>query len=115
MNPEEMRKNVSILREFCDDWKENLATLDKVNDGNMSMVNSIKHLCRRSNQGNLAKIGLTLIAFPFPIIVDDLLGWGFLSAGLVQRRIKNSASYLDDVGKVLPEVIKELRDIQLKM
>ncbi|MCK4435331.1 hypothetical protein KAU87_00810 [Candidatus Bathyarchaeota archaeon] len=115
MDIEEMRKDVTNLREFCEDWKKNIAILGETNSGNVAVADSIKHLCRKSNQGNLAKIGLALIAFPFPIIIDDLLGWPLLAAGLVQRKIKNSATYLDDTGKALPGVLKELREIQQKI
>ena len=58
------------------------------------------------------KIGLTLIAFPLPIVVDDVLGWSFLAAGLIQKRIKNSALYLEDLDKSLPSVLKELQEIR---
>lgn len=115
MNIEEMRKDVANIREFCEDWKKNTVILGEVNRGSAAVADSIKHLCRKSNQGNLAKIGLTLIAFPFPIVIDDLLGWSFLAAGLVQRRIKNSAAYLGDASEALPGVLKELREIQQKI
>jgi len=115
MNIDEMKKDVANLREFCEDWKKNIAILGEANCGSAAVADSIKHLCRKSNQGNLAKIGLTLIAFPFPIVIDDLLGWSFLAAGLVQRRIKNSATYLDDASKVLPGVLRELQEFQQKI
>lgn len=115
MNIEEMRKDVVNLREFCEDWKKNIAILGEVNRGSAAVSDSVKHLCRKSNQGNLAKIGLTLIAFPFPIIIDDLLGWSFLAAGLVQRRIKNSAAYFDDASKALPGVLRELEEFLQKI
>ena len=79
---------------------------------NTAPMNSIKQLCRKNNQGNLAKIGLTLIAFPFPIIVDDLLGWPFLIAGLIQKKIKNSALYIDDPNKTFSQLQSELNNIQ---
>jgi hypothetical protein len=58
------------------------------------------------------KIGLTLIAFPLPIVIDDVLGWSFLAAGLIQKRIKNSALYLEDIDKSLPSVLRELQDLR---
>jgi len=58
------------------------------------------------------KTGLTLIAFPLPIVIDDVLGWSFLAAGLIQRRIKNSALYLEDVNDAFPSIIKELQKIR---
>lgn len=80
--------------------------------GREAILEDIKRLCKGSNQGNLMKIGLTLIAFPLPIVIDDVLGWSFLAAGLIQKRIKNSALYLEDIDKSLPSVLKELQDLK---
>ena len=60
----------------------------------------------------MVKIGLTLIAFPLPIVIDDVLGCTLLAGGLIQRKIKNSALYLEDIGKIFPDLIKELQEIQ---
>ena len=37
--------------------------------GDRKMLESIKRLCKESNQGILVRIGLTFIAFPLPIII----------------------------------------------
>ena len=60
----------------------------------------------------MVKIGLTLIAFPLPIVIDDVLGWAFVAGGLIQRRMKNSALYLEDVNKIFPDLVKELQEIK---
>ena len=80
------------------------------NDG--TILNSIKRLCKEHNQGNMVKIGLTLIAFPLPIVVDDVLGWTLLTAGLIQRKMKNSALYLEDLNRIFPNLVKELQEIK---
>ena len=112
MDTKELRQKVEILREYCQHSKENLAMLNDAYKDNTAPMTSIKQLCRKNNQGNLAKIGLTLIAFPFPIIVDDLLGWPFLIAGLIQKKIKNSALYIDDPNKTFSQLQSELNNIQ---
>ncbi|UCE96293.1 MAG: hypothetical protein JSV51_01400 [Candidatus Bathyarchaeota archaeon] len=108
---EELKKTVDTLRELSGDWKENLTILSDGVCGSESMRSVIKSLRRKENQGNMVKIGLTLIAFPFPIVIDDVLGWSFLVAGLVQRRIKNSALYIEDIYKTFPRLLKELQII----
>ncbi len=60
----------------------------------------------------MVKIGLTLIAFPLPIVIDDVLGLAFLTGGLIQRKIKNSALYLEDVNKIFPDLVKELQEVR---
>ncbi|UCH32661.1 MAG: hypothetical protein JSV05_04610 [Candidatus Bathyarchaeota archaeon] len=108
---EELKKTVELLQELGEDWKKNISIL-KETKSEEDVLSSIKRLCRENNQGNLAKIGLTLIAFPFPIVIDDVLGWSFLAAGLIQRRIKNSALYLEDINKTIPQLLKELGEIK---
>ncbi len=76
-----------------------------------TMLQSIKRLCKESNQSNMVKIGLTLIAFPLPIVIDDVLGWTFLTGGLIQRKMKNSALYLEDVNKNFSNLVEELQKI----
>lgn len=106
---EELKKRADMLRELGDDWRKNMAIINKTAQGNKEMAESMKLLCKESNQGNLVKIGLTLIAFPLPIVIDDVLGWSLLAAGLIQRRIKNSALYLEDINKAFPSLLKELQ------
>lgn len=108
----ELKKTVSTLQELGEDWRKNMAIINDVAKGDGEILESIKRLCKESNQGNMVKIGLTLIAFPFPIVVDDVLGWSFLAAGLIQKKIKNSALYLEDVNKTFPSLVKELQEIR---
>jgi len=109
---EELKKTTDTLRELGEDWKENMAIINIAVQGNGDMLELIKRLCKESNRGNLIKIGLTLIAFPFPIVIDDVLGWSLLAAGLIQRKIKNSALYLEDVNRIFPSILRELHEIR---
>lgn len=108
----ELKKTVDTLLELGEDWRENMAIINDATKSDGGILTAIKRLCRKSNQGNMVKIGLTLIAFPPPIVIDDILGWSFLVAGLVQRKIKNSALYLEDLNKTFPSLVKELREIK---
>lgn len=111
-----LKKTVDILRELGEDWRKSMAIINSaVRSKDDAVVESVERLCRKSNQGNMVKIGLTLIAFPLPLVIDDVLGWSFLAAGLVQRKMKNSALYLEDVNKTFPDLIKELREIGQEM
>ncbi len=109
---DELKKTVDTLYELGKDWRENTALVNDVAKGNGAMLESINRLCKKSNQGNLVRIGLTLIAFPLPIVIDDVLGLSFLAAGLIQRKIKNSILYLEDVNNTFPSLIRELREIR---
>jgi len=111
----ELKKTAYTLQELGEDWRKNMAIINDVARGDGDILEAVKRLCKESNQGNMVKIGLTLIAFPFPIVIDDVLGWSFLAAGLVQRKIKNSALYLEDINKTFPELIKELQETRREM
>jgi len=92
-----------------------MAIINDAVKGSGDLLESIKRICKEHNQGNMVKIGLTLIAFPLPIVIDDALGWPLLVAGLIQRKIKNSALYIDDFNKILPSLVKELQEIRQEM
>ncbi len=111
MESDDLKKTVNILRELGVDWRENRAIMKSVAKGNRTTKESIGRLCKEGNQGSMIKIGLALVAFPLPIVVDDILGCSFLAAGLIQRKIKNSALYLEDINKAFPRLFKELQKI----
>jgi len=108
---EQLRKTGDTLRELAEDWRINMGIINDATKNDGTMLQSIKRLCRESNQSNLVKIGLTLIAFPLPIVIDDVLGWTILTAGLIQRKMKNSALYVEDVGKDFSNLVEELQKI----
>ena len=106
-----LKKTVNVLRELAEDWRMNMAIINDFARRDETMLRSIRRLCKEHNQGNMVKIGLTLIAFPLPIVIDDVLGVAFLTGGLIQRKAKNSALYLEDVNKTFSSIIKELQEI----
>jgi len=112
---EELKKKANTLHELGEDWRKNMAIINDAVKGSGDLLESIKRICKEHNQGNMVKIGLTLIAFPLPIVIDDALGWPLLVAGLIQRKIKNSALYIDDFNKILPSLVKELQEIRQEM
>lgn len=109
---EELKKTADTMRELAQDWRENIAIINNVARRNRATLKSIKRLCKENNQGKLVRIALTLIAFPLPVVIDDALGWPLLAAGLIQRKIKNSALYLEDVNKTFSRLAKELQEIR---
>ncbi len=112
---EELKKKADMLHELGEDWRKNMAIMNDAAKGSEDLLQSIKRLCKEHNQGNMMKIGLALIAFPLPIVIDDVLGWPLLAAGLLQKKIKNSALYLEDFSKTLPSLVKELQEIRQEM
>lgn len=108
----DLKRRISLLKDVGDDWRENAEIVNQAVFEMQAVHESINRLCRKNNEVNLVKVGLTLIAFPFPIVVDDVLGLSFLAAGLIQKKIKNSGLYLDDIHKTFPDLLKEIHRIK---
>ncbi len=108
---EELKKTVDVLRELGNDWKENITIFDKAALGKGDTLLAIKRLCKENKKGALIEIGLACLAFPEPV-VSDMLGSFLIAAGLLQRRMKNSALYLEDVNKTFPHLFKELMEVR---
>jgi hypothetical protein len=111
---DEMKKTAETLRELGSDWKENLATFDNAVSGSEDTFLSLKRLCKENNKGALIKFGVACLAFPEPI-VSDICGYLLITAGLIQRRMKNSALYVEDVNRSFPLLLKELREIRQQL
>jgi hypothetical protein len=112
---QQLRKTNGMLRELAEDWRVNMAIINDVAKRDQTVLRSIKRLCKDNNRSNMIKIGLTLIAFPFPIVIDDVLGCAFLAGGLIERKMRNSELYLEDVNKIFPDLVKELQEIRQEM
>lgn len=112
---EKLRKTSDTLRELAQDWKVNAAIMNDLSRRDQAVLTAIKRLCKDGNRSDLIKIGLTFVAFPLPIVIDDVLGWSLVAAGLIQRKMKNSALYLEDVNKAFPDLVKELQEFRQEM
>ena len=109
---QQLRKTGELLRELAEDWRANMTIMNNAARKDGTLLTSIKRLCKQHNKGSMVKIGLTLLAFPLPIVIDDVLGLAFVTGGLIQRKIKNSALYLEDINKMFPDLFKELQEIR---
>lgn len=112
---ERLKKTINILRELGEDWRKNIIIINDVSRENETLLESIRRLSKKSNQSKIVKIGLTLIAFPLPIVIDDVLGGFLLAVGLIQRQIKNSALYIEDIDKTFPRLVRDLQEIRQEM
>lgn len=58
----------------------------------------------------LVRLGLALIAFPEPVL-SDLVGTLMVAAGTVQAGLQRHALYVDDVPKVLKNLMRDLLSV----
>jgi len=71
-------------------------------------LSSLKSLWKTGNKSKLVKLGLSLIVFPEPTPVTEIVGATLLSAGLIQQKIRNSGLHIEDIQKTFQEVFKNL-------
>ena len=71
-------------------------------------LSSLKSLWKTGNKSKLVKLGLSLIVFPEPSPVTEIVGATLLSAGLIQQKIRNSGLHIEDIQKTFQEVFKNL-------
>ena len=75
-------------------------------------LRSVKKLWRNGSKSNLIKLAFTLITFPEPTPISETLGAAILVAGLVQKRIRKSTLYVEDVYKMFQEVNNDIMKIR---
>jgi len=75
---------------------------------------SVENLSKKGDTSLLIKVGLLLIAFPDPTI-SDLVGTLLVSAGLVQKRIKHSRLYMEDIPGTFQGIIKNLQSVRREL
>jgi len=105
METQKIRNAVKALNELSQSRKDlHGAVRDTSRD-----VAATKKLWREGNKSKLIKIGVACIMFPDPSPVGEIIGAGFITAGLVQKGIQKHSIYLEDIKKTFEST---LRDVQ---
>lgn len=108
---EELRK-LKIAKESIEELKlsytETLGNIKELSEN----LSSLKSLWKTSNKSKLVKWGLSLIVFPEPSPVTEIVGATLLSAGLIQQKIRNSGLHTEDIQKTFQEVFKNLNNLR---
>ena len=71
-----------------------------------------KKLWREGNKSRLIKIGVACIMFPDPSPVGEIVGAGFIAAGLVQKGIQKQSIYLGDIKKTFESTLRDVHSIK---
>ena len=108
---EELRK-LKIAKESIEELKlsytETLGNIKEFSEN----LSSLKSLWKTGNKSKLVKWGLSLIIFPEPTPVTEIVGATLLSAGLIQQKIRNSGLHTEDIQKTFQEVFKNLNNLR---
>jgi hypothetical protein len=91
MKREEATQATKALAELTESYKDLYYGLR----GTSRETAATKKLWREGNKSKLIKIGVACIMFPDPSPVGEIIGAGFIAAGLVQKGIQNNPFTLE--------------------
>jgi len=107
MKMEELKNVVDSLCELGLSYEESLDAMSGV----AKELRSASLLWRKDDKSKLIKLGLTLIAFPEPTPISEILGAVVLSVGIIQTKMRQSTLHIEDVYNTFRGVITDLRAI----
>jgi hypothetical protein len=108
METEKIRNAIKVLNELAESSKD----LHSAVKGTTQQVAATKKLWREGNKSKLIKIGVACIMFPDPSPVGEIIGAGFIAAGLVQKGIQKRTLYIGDLKKTFESTLRELNSTQ---
>lgn len=104
MNVEKTKMAIKAVTEAIKEKEELVIALSDTG----CVASDVKKVFREGNKSKLIKLGVALIVFPEPSPVSEIVGAGFVAAGVVQKGIRNRAGFAEDVGRDLKKALKEL-------
>lgn len=104
MNVEQAKATVQAANELSESGKDLFFSIM----GTKREAAAAKKLWLEGNKSRLIKIGVACIMFPDPSPVGEIVGAGFIAAGLVQKGIRKQYLYLGDIKKTYEKTLREL-------
>ena len=111
METEKIRNATKILNELAESGKD----LHSSVKGSTRQITATKKLWREGNKSKLIKIGVACVMFPDPSPVTEIIGAGFIAAGLVQKGIQKQAIYLGDIKKTFESTLRDIHSTRQSM
>ncbi len=108
MEAKEAKRTVESATKAVSEMGQNQKMACATLQDSMRQANSNQKLWKEGNKSKLIQIGMALIVFPEPTPVSEIVGAGFLAAGVVQKGIKNQSLYMEDIPKDLKKAFKEI-------
>ena len=113
MGIEHAKTATKALEELYENKKELAYSMNDMG----RQVAATQKLWREGNKSKLIKIGLALIVFPEPTPISEIVGAGFVAAGMIQKGIQNQSIFMEDIKKTFQSTLKEIiasrRDLQI--
>jgi len=104
MKSEEAKQATKALTELAESYKDLYGGMK----GTSREAAATKKLWREGNKSKLIKIGVACIMFPDPSPVGEIIGAGFIAAGMVQKGVQKQSTYLGDIKKTFESTLREV-------
>jgi hypothetical protein len=111
MKKEEAIQASKALTELSESYKDLYHGIKGIS----RQVAATKKLWPEGNKSKLIKIGVACIMFPDPSPVGEIIGAGFIAAGLVQKGIQKQTIYLGDIKKTFENTIRDVHSTKQSM
>jgi len=104
MKVEEAKTAVKALSEVTEGRRESVSAIADLG----KQAAATKKLFREGNKSKLIKLGVSLILFPEPTPISEIVGGSLVVAGAVNKGIQNRAAFTEDIGKEFKKALKDL-------
>jgi hypothetical protein len=115
MSAETIKTNVKVAVDSALQFSKNRKDASTVLAATKQEAISKQKLWKEGNKSNLIQLGITIMVFPEPTPVCEIVGAGFIVAGAIQKGIKSRAIYMEDIPKNLKKTLKEINSLSLKL
>ena len=75
-------------------------------------IHDTQQLWRAGYKSRLIKIGVALVVFPEPTPISEIVGAGFIAAGVAQKAIRSRALFMEDVKKTFQSTLREISEVK---
>lgn len=104
MKTDEVKTMVDTVKELNESYADLLHTAK----GTVKEFKVAKKLWRDANGSRLIRLGLALIMFPEPTPISETIGTCLVTAGAIQKGIRNRTIYTEDVYKTFQDALKDV-------
>src|SRR3990172_12782226 len=105
-------ERLKATRKALSEMNESYIDLLKITRETTRNIHDTQQLWRAGYKSRLIKIGVALVVFPEPTPISEIVGAGFIAAGVAQKTIISRALFMEDVKKTFQSTLKEISDIQ---
>ena len=116
MNQEVKKENIRKITASLDERAKTLEEFGKIQNGLSKMTTSLNKMSGKpetmDEKSKLIKIGTSLILFPEPTEISDVIGAAMITAGLLESKFKKKPLTIYETRKEFAETLKELEKLR---